>query len=249
MGDTSRGTAIPLTDQRTDQMIVIISLGIVFALTVGGFVMAANIYGDQDRSPVDDQLAVILDDFDLAETAQLQALREPSFVWESESGCWGPLCTEQGYIVFDDYNIPELLPLCIDNEYLSQWYVDVLVYGGYHPWGGYIDVWQKGEYKGTIDIVWTWIGKGECCAYDYWRATFSTDCRICLESNQYPDVAPWDLYHPDNQRTIPGKCVYFDIYTYWTGCVPGEEPSQDFTIVPPQSCYVLSQIDASSHRK
>ncbi len=249
MGDTSRGAAKLLTDQRTDQMIVIISLGIVFALTVGGFVMAANIYGDQDRSPVDDPLAIILDDFDLVETAQPQALREPSFVWESESGSWGPLCTEQGYIEIVSYNIPQVLDLCIDNEYLAQWYVEVFVYGGYQPWGGYIDVWQKGEFQGRICIEWTYRGHGPCCASEYWVATFYTQEPICLESNQYPDVAPWVLNHPADQMTIPGKCVYLDIMTYWTGCVPGDEPSQDFTIVPTQSCYVLSQIDSSSRRK
>ena len=249
MGETSRGAAISSTDERIDHMVLIISIGILFALAVGGFVMAANSLGDQDQCLIDDPMKIVMDNFDLAETAQpqtLQSLREIDFVMESESGCWGPLCTEVGTIEVVDYNIPELLPLCIDEEYLREWYVDVLVYGGYNPWdyGGYIDVWQKGEYKGRIDIMWTWMAKGECCAYDYWRATFYTD-QICLESNQYPDVAPWDINYPEDQRTIPGKCVYFDIMTYWTGCVPGEEPSQDFTIIQSQLFY-LSQRDSSS---
>jgi hypothetical protein len=236
MGDTSRGAAKSLTEQRKGHMILIVSMGILFTLAVGGFVMAVNSYEDQNQSPIEDVQSAILDEFDLAETAQPQILRELDFVLESESGYWGPLCTEQGYIAVDYYNIPEVLPLCIDNDYLQEWYVDVLVYGGYNPWesGGYIDVWQKGAYKGTINIVWTWIGKGECCAYDYWRATFYLDEKICLESNQYPDVAPWDISWPDGQQTIPGKCVTFEIMTYWTGCVPGEEPSQDFTIIQSQ---------------
>jgi len=246
MGETSRGAAIPLTEQRTDRMILILSLGLVFALAVGGFVIAANSLGDQNQSPIDDPNRIVLDNFGLAETAQLQTLREPSFVWESESGCWGSLCTEQGTIDIVGSSIPDALPLCIDSAYLQEWYVDILSYGGYQPWGGYIDVWQKGEFKGKINVVWTWTGKGDCCAYDYWRATFYVDDKICLESNQYPDVAPWILGHPEGQQTIPGKCVDFYIMTYWTGCVPGDQPSQDFTIIPSHSyqafskCFILT---------
>jgi hypothetical protein len=84
MGDTFRGTAIPLTNQRTDQMILIISITMVFAFAVGGFVMAANIYGDQDHSPPDDVQQIVKDYFDPAETAPLQILRESGFVMESE---------------------------------------------------------------------------------------------------------------------------------------------------------------------
>jgi hypothetical protein len=246
MGDTFRGTAIPLTNQRTDRMILIVSMGLVFALVVGGFVMAVNNDGDCDQELVDVQL-IKEDGLDPVEIAQQQYLGLPDFVMESESGCWGPLCTEQGYIDFVGDNLPDLLPLCIDNDYLAQWYVDIIVYGGYKPWmyGSYIDVWQKGEYKGTIDITWTWTGKGECCAYDYYRATFSVVEKICLESNQYPDVDPWTLTVDDGYRTIPGKCVNFEIYTYWTGCEPGVDPSQDFTIIHSQSFW-LSQRDSSS---
>ena len=243
MGDTFRGTAISPSDERTNHMIMVLSIGIVLALAVGGFVMAVNSYGDQNQSPIDDPQKIVLDNFDLAEVAQPQTLRELDFVMESESGCWGPLSTDVGSIEVVDYNIPDVLPLCLNNEYLRQWYVDVLVYGGYNPWesGGYIDVWQKGEYKGTIDIMWTYLAKGECCAYDYWRATFYVVEDNCLESNQYPDVDPWRINYPADQDTIPGKCVYFDIMTYWTGCVPGEEPSQDFTIIQSQSFYTFSK--------
>ena len=245
MGDTSRGAATSSPDERIDQMILILSIGIVFTLAVGGFVMAANSLGDQNQSLIDDPQKIVLDNFDFVETAQ--PLRELDFVMESESGCWGPLCTEVGYIEVVDYNIPDLLPLCIDGEYLREWYVDVLVYGGYNPWesGGYIDVWQKGEYKGTIDIMWILLSDVEDCPYDYWRATFYTEGVIALESNQYPDVEPWKIGIPAGQQTIPGKCVYFDIMTYWTGCVPGEEPSQDFTIIQSQSNKLSQSVSST----
>ncbi|MFX1606444.1 MAG: hypothetical protein ACFFDD_11095, partial [Promethearchaeota archaeon] len=85
MGETYRGSATPLTRQRTDQMILLISIGIVLALAVGGFVVAVNSYGDQNTSPLDDPQKIVMDCFDPAESAQLQSLREPGFVWESES--------------------------------------------------------------------------------------------------------------------------------------------------------------------
>ena len=247
MGDTFRGTAIPLTEQRTDRMIMILSLGIVFTLAVGGFVMAVNYEGGRNQEPVaDEQITQIMTGagFDPVETAQPQTLREIDFVLESESGCWGPLCTEVGSIDIQYSNLPDLLPLCIDNTYLQQWYVDIIVVGGYKPWdmGSYIDVWQKGDNQGRIDITWTYMGHDpEHCCVDYWQATFSTADQICLESNQYPDVAPFTITIPDGQRIIPGKCVTFEFTTSWTGCVPGDEPSQDFTIIQTQSFYTFSK--------
>jgi hypothetical protein len=243
MGESYRGSAESLTEERTDRMILVISIGIVFALAVGGFVMAVNHYGSQNESPVDDPQILILDSFAPAVIAQPQTLSELDFVWESESGCWGGLDTVKGTIDFAGDFLPDVLPLCIDNAYLAEWYVDVLVVGGYNPWdfGSYIDVWQKCEYKGTINVVWTYLRKGDCCASDYWRATFFVDDMICLESNQYPDVEPFRIGIPDGQETIPGKKVYFSIMTYWTGCVPGEQPSQDFTIIPTQLFYSYSK--------
>ncbi|MFW9811884.1 MAG: hypothetical protein ACFFF9_05445, partial [Candidatus Thorarchaeota archaeon] len=101
MGDTYRGTAVPLTNQRTDQMILIISMGLVFALVVGGFAMAANNYRDQDQSPTDDAQQIVMDCFDPDVIAQQQTLREPDFVMESERSCLGPYNTERGWIRWD----------------------------------------------------------------------------------------------------------------------------------------------------
>jgi len=85
MGETYRGSATPLTEQRTDQMIVIISLGLVLALVVSGSIVAAHSYGDQKQGPTDGvQENIAIDHFDPTETAQPQALREPDFVMESE---------------------------------------------------------------------------------------------------------------------------------------------------------------------
>ena len=239
MGETYRGSAISLTEQRTDHMILVISIGIVFTLAVGGFVMAVHYYGGQNESPIEESQPMMIqeDTFAPAEIAQPQTLREIDFVMESESGCWGPLGTEQGEIDFYADYLPALLPLCINNSTLSGWYVDVSVLGGYNPWetGGYISVCQKFDYMGRINILWTpiQVAGGPCCV-DYYRATFYVTENFCLESNQYPDVnLPWkiNLADPD---TIPDKEVWLRITTYWTGCHPHEQPSQDFTIIQSQ---------------
>jgi hypothetical protein len=243
MGETSRGAATSLTEERINHMIILVSIGILFTLAVGGFVMAANSLGDQkQQSPIDDPQKIVLDNFDLAETAQLQALREPDFVMESESGCWGPMCTEQGSIDFYAENLPTCLPLCITNQTLAGYFVDVVVYGGYKPWafGSYIDVCQKGDHY-TIYIQWTEIaGTGGCCA-TFYEATFYVLDDFCLESSQYPAVcAPWDINQTPGD-TIPLKEVWLHIYTQWTGCRPHEMPSQDFTIIHSQSYQAFSK--------
>ena len=237
MGDTYRGTATSLTEQRTNRMILILSIGIVFTLAVGGFVVV-NSYGDQNQSPLDNPQKMVLDNFAPAETAQLQALREPDFVMESESSCWGPLCTEQGSIDFYADNIPECLPLCITNSTLAGLYVDVVVYGGYTPLEGSIDVYQKHAFMGTIYVQWTKIaGTGGCCA-TFYEATFFVKNDFCLESSQYPAVSyPWEIDHTPGD-TIPGKEVRLHIDTLWTGCGCVD---QDFTIIHSQSYQAFSK--------
>ena len=245
MGDTFRGAAKSPTNQRTDYMIMVVSIGIVFALAVGGFVIAANYLWDQNESPIDDPQKIVLDNFDLAETAQPQTLRELDFVLESESGDWGPMSTVKGEIDFYADNIPVVMPLCINNDTLSGWYVDVYVFGGYTPWetGGIIDVWQKDEYiMGTILILWTpLVVETQLCGVDYWRATFYVGANFSLESNQYPDVnLPWIIDQAD-PNTIPDKEIFLEVTTYWTGCHPHVQPSQDFTIIQSQLFYSFSK--------
>jgi hypothetical protein len=233
MGDTRSGNAVSPTEKKLSDEMYLVCIGLIFALAVGSITVVADTNGQ------DDPIEAVFTSIDTGCVLD-QGVDGPRtdfgtdiFVTESECGSWGPLDTEQGWIEVDRYNIPDELQLCIDDEYLSQWYVDVWVYGGYKPWerGGYIDVYQKNELAGRINIAWTWVEKGPCCAYDLWEARFYLDEPICLESNQYPDVAPWCIDWPDGQDTIPGKEVYMQIVTYWTGCTPGQEESQDFTII------------------
>jgi hypothetical protein len=198
--------------------------------------VAANLYGDQNRGPTDnDQQIVAMDHFGPAGTAQLQALREPDFVMESECGQLGPFDTEQGYIRFDGNTIPCELPLCITNDTIGDWYALVLSYGGYVPYDGFFNVYQKNhELMGTIYIQWKDAGKGtyDCCTYNWWNATFYVKQNFCLDSNQYPAG-----YCGDGQF-IPGKEVTFEFTTKWTGC---KDVSQRFTIIHSQSYQALSE--------
>ena len=243
LGVTSRGSATQLTEQRTDQMIMVVSIALVLALVVGGFVVAAHSVGGQDGSPALHEQSAVLDSLDLVETAHLSA-RETDFVLGSKSGEW-VFDTEKGSIEVLDFYIPEIMPLCLTEEELNRWYVDLLVVGGYELICGYIDVFQKGAYVGTIYLDWTVTHDDVLCCVDYYHVSFYGG-PICLDSNQYPDVcAPFELCAPFD--TIPGKEVTFDLSTCWTGC---ENPDQNFAITPTQSflsfskCLVLSQRNA-----
>jgi len=227
LGETSRGAAKSLTEQRTDRMILILSIGIVFTLAVGGFAIAATGLGDHHQRPLDNRQTTVLDNFDLVETAQLQTERAIEFVLGSESGEM-VVDTEQGYIEVLDYYFPAVLPLCLTQAEVDTWYVDLLVVGGYELVCGYIDVYQKGVQVGTIQLDW-YTEHGEMCCMDYWYITFLTN-DICLDSNQYPEIiAPFEFFAPFDE--IPGKEVTLDLYTCWTGC---SEPDQHFTITPTQ---------------
>jgi len=228
MGDTSRGAAKSLPVQRTDRMILILSLGIVFTLAVGGFAIAADTLGDQKQSPSD------MDSFDLVETATLQTSREREFVLGSDSG-EAMFDTEVGSIEVLDWYIPDVMPLCLTTEEVNGWYANLLVTGGYELVCGYIDVWQKGELKGTIMLNWN-VEHGEMCCMEYYYITFYTE-GICLDSNQYPVIdAPFELFAPFDE--IPEKEVVFKLSTCWTGC---SQPDQHFTITPTQSSLAFSE--------
>lgn len=245
LSDTFSGAAISLTEQRSDRMILLISIGIVFTLAVGGFFIAANCLGDQKQSPSADQQTTVLDSFDLVETAQLKTERERDFVLGSDSGEW-VFDTQAGSITVLDYYIPEVMPLCLTQAELDTWFVDLLVIGGYDLICGSIDVYQKGDLVGTIYLDW-YSEHGEMCCMEYWYITFYGG-DICLDSNQYPEVyAPFDLAAPFD--TIPGKEVTFDLSTCWCGCC---EPDQHFPITPTQlflsfsKCVILSSNDTYS---
>ena len=127
--------------------------------------------------------------------------------------------TEKGEItIIDDTHLPKVLPLCITDEWLSQWWVEIKVTGGYDPLDGDIDLSTiKCGDVGSIDIDFKHI-RHEPCYADYYNVTFDLPCGagpIELESNQWPvDADPIVCGNP----TIPGKKVLLEFMTWWQGC-------------------------------
>jgi len=144
----------------------------------------------------------------------------------AQKGCCS-MDTEKGSIEIYDYYLPDVLPLCITQADLDNYWVTVVVTGGYEPIDGSITLCQKGEWKGDIDIIWTYLGHEPCYA-DYWMATFvlpdGVDS-IELDSNQWPDGAIPSYPEYD---TIPGKKVCLMWETLWQGCI---EEKQRFELI------------------
>jgi len=133
--------------------------------------------------------------------------------------------TEQGTIDLHCYRLPDVLPLCITQAWLDQWYVCLAVTGGYEPVDGMISLCQKGEAAGQIEIIWDNWDSFPCG--EYWRARFvlpdGVGC-IELDSNQWPAGAN-PLVPAD---TIPGKEVILNWCTLWKGC---DQREQMFTLI------------------
>ena len=164
-----------------------------------------------------------------------------SIVTVAEDLVFGPWNTEQGSITEIDRNIDMSdLPLCDLNVHITNnWWILYKVVGGYEPING--TMWyfsQKGE---IVDnelipgmlvgyyVIWYYAGHStENCCTDYWLLTFDDACNNwgCLDSNQYPAGAePMQ----DCTRTIPGKEVYLNVSTMWSGC---DCEDQRFTLIP-----------------
>ena len=118
------------------------------------------------------------------------------------------------------------LPLCIDNDYLDDYYLIVESVGGYHP------VWGKvylNQLKGGI----CWEGKliasfeeitvpGTCPCVVTYNVTFTTKDPICLESNHVP------LAIDPDQLQILNKWVDVTFKSGWMGC---HDDSQYFEVI------------------
>ena len=145
--------------------------------------------------------------------------------------------------------------LCIDDEWLKQYYVTVYSYGGYHPSYEYSDcyhyikVYQKNGayYQGKIKISWQDVTsyyeeEKVCCAEKWWNATFSVhpsdaDGKICLDAQNWPDLGDFTLTKwPEVgcSSKIPGKKVEFRLHTDWAGC---PYRNQHFTIISVRDSY------------
>ncbi|MFX1455483.1 MAG: hypothetical protein ACFFDB_08935 [Promethearchaeota archaeon] len=154
-----------------------------------------------------------------------------------EKGLFGPYDTEVGEMEIAAQVLPtEALPLCIDDEYLDDFYIVVGTYGGYSWVDGCIKVMQAktGEdlwdnIVGYIDITATEFdfahGKH---GWKYYNLTFTVDGDhpIILDSNHPPDSPLGDfcVWGPDNLD----KFVHIKVCTTWEGC---HKPEQQFMVI------------------
>ena len=212
-----------------------IYLAVFLAIAVGGLTMAFYAYQINSQP--------LGYDADLENGIQTTGLGLPSITGTDETlsilerCCLGAFDTEQGSITLIDGYVDYPLPLHINDEAVSDWYLVFAVHGGYEPWDGGILMWQKGELAGLLVAEWTYLGYQDC--HDYWMVTFTVCEPFTLDSNQYPfvDSLCYLLDDVTEEGTIPGKEVWLDLWTFWTGCEPGND--QDFTVISAVGALVL----------
>jgi len=156
--------------------------------------------------------------------------------------------TEAGFMVVE-YVIPDVLPLCITEDYLdSNFGITVLSYGGYHPDGmGGMSIYQpKTEMGGFVGINWIYVGSFLCdnpdlacygCYVDAYVADFVLPDPIQIDSNHLPDVytygADWATMVDDPASPNLNKWVQLCLCTGWEGC---GEPDQKFQLILAHYC-------------
>lgn len=151
--------------------------------------------------------------------------------------------TEPGFMVVQ-YDIPDVLPLCITEDYLdSNFAITALTYGGYHPDGfGFLAINQpKTGLGGIVGINWVYVGSFVCdnpdmvcygCLVDVYVADFVLPDPIQIDSNHLPAVysygADWYTMIDDPVSCNLNKWVNLAIISSWEGC---DEPDQKFQLI------------------
>ena len=200
------------TEQRHSNLV----LGILIVLVAFIFVAFALVIGGTQHKTQPVSIGFFSEEVNKPE---LQEPKIENFVSVAKSGCIS-MDTEKGSITIDDANtnLPdwEVLPLCITQAELDNYYVTLRVTGGYEPECGCITFTQKGVEVGKIDIDWG-TPVHEPCYTDIYTATFSTATDIELESNQWPDY-PAGLTFDSNYDIETYKKVEVCLCTKWVGC-------------------------------
>ena len=236
MGEPCSGYAVFTTDRTYIKLIYIFLMGLFIISAVGEISAATNADGSQEEAfiaSVDEHSVAVLDFFEENAICTPYTERTNQPVLASESGELDRIDTEQGWIRVDSWYYDDPLPLCLTPAELADWFVLVEVYGGYEPFAGTVWVYQKDYCTpiGEINVTWTWIRKGPCCAYDWWQASFNVTETICLASNDYPDPGPFTIdtnpYCTSTRTEIPRKYVKFEWESWWQGC---HDREQHFTI-------------------
>ena len=205
-----------------------VSLIIVLALGVGGF----KVYSHSGVSPINMATPINAAGNTPPEIPPIEGEVWEFFPVPGAEGAFD-LChdTEAG-VMYVDYDIPEVFPLCITEAYVdANFGLKVFSFGGYHPEElGYnmLNIYQpKTGLGGAIAITWTEIGTvlGPLgCETVLYEASFDlVDGPIQLDSNHLPDPLTVEGVDSDFVIDCPpspnlGKWVFVTIITSWEGC-------------------------------
>ena len=223
--------------------ILIITLTVMIGLSllgVAGYVAAKNDIQEDEMSFLPEKKSSEIKSSEGTSDAATSGSSDES-VPEGYKGMYGPFDVMAGELTLVGGNIPDVtdptyqLPLCITQEWLDQWYIDVQATGGYIPEGGMLIIKQGSGEKESCHIVKIeanqLLSPASCCVPKTYRFTFKLVCGrpICLESNNVPDLSGSDFW------LCPGSCdgtldkeVYFDVITKWSGC---HLESQEFLVI------------------
>lgn len=151
----------------------------------------------------------------------------------------GSVCgldVEPGLIKLCDHKFPEELPICLTNDIVNEWYIDLCVYGGYEFCSGDLNLLQQQtELSGKLNMHATASPTGCPCGAECVRITFSIegDDPIVFASNKVPEmeIDGFCASGPDEL----GKRVCLDANMIWSGC--GDE-EQQFMLISAQKVNV-----------
>ena len=153
-------------------------------------------------------------------------------------------------IMFVTYNIPEILPLCLTEDYINNNFaITVISYGGYHPddlgCQQMIIKQNKNDNPysivGIVDIDWTessFICQNPdlacygCEVYQYDAVFTLPDGPLQLDSNHLPTIvangADCEWFCDGTPSPNLDKWVCVSVCTSWEGC---HEVDQKFTLI------------------
>ncbi len=158
-------------------------------------------------------------------------------VWEffpvpGAEGCFDVCHDTEAGIMYVDYDIPEVFPLCITEEYIdANFGLKVWSFGGYHPDDmgmNMMTIYQpKTGLGGAVAITWTdcgtVLGPLGCETVLYVASFDLVDGPIQIDSNHLPQPVcvegcdcPFVLDCPPSPNL--NKWVYVTIITSWEGC-------------------------------
>ncbi len=178
----------------------------------------------------------------------------------SVAECAADFCvdTEPGVMIVN-YDIPDVLPLCITEEYIdSNFDITVASYGGYHPddegMSTMTIMQPKTGLGGCVGIEWVYLGSFLCdnpemicygCYVNVYAADFVLADPIQIDSNHLPVVfsqgADWDTLCDGLPSDYLNKWVHLCLSTAWEGC---HENDQKFKLILAHKNY-FSEIPSS----